>query len=60
MAELVCCHLCHRYRPASKMTGTRCTDREACVKAMFKAAPVSVPKTVLREQYGSSRIDRDD
>ena len=42
------------------MTGTRCTDREACVKAMFKAAPVSVPKTVLREQYGSSRIDRDD
>ena len=57
MAEqVICCHLCHRYRPASKMDETRCADREACLKA----APVSVPKSVLRKQYGSSRIDRDD
>ena len=56
MAKTVCCHLCHRYRPASKMDETRCADREACLKA----APVSVPKSVLRKQYGSSRIDRDD
>ena len=60
MAKTVCCHLCHRYRPAGKMDGTRCADREACLKAAFKAAPVSVPKTVLREQFGGSRIDRDE
>ncbi len=53
MADRVCCFLCHRYRPAAKMDGTRCADREACHAAMVKAAPVSVPKYVLRKQYGS-------
>lgn len=57
MAEKVCCYLCHRYRPVAKMTGTRCTDREACLTATFKAAPVSVPKYVLRHQFGSVRDD---
>jgi hypothetical protein len=52
----VCCHVCHRYRDPAKMEGTRCADRDACRKAAFKAAPVSVPKSVLRKQF-TSRIE---
>jgi hypothetical protein len=49
----VCCSVCHRYRAVEKMDGTRCADRDACLKAAFRAAPVSVPKRVLRKQFGS-------
>lgn len=56
MSELICCHMCHRYRKPEKMTGTRCTDRAACLKATFRATPVSVPKATLREMYGSVRL----
>lgn len=54
MSEKVCCFMCHRYRPVAKMDGTRCADRAACLSfALLRSAPVSVPKRVLRKQFGS-------
>jgi hypothetical protein len=53
MADLICCFMCHRYRKPEKMDGHRCADRDACAKATARAAPVSVPKRVLRKQYGN-------
>jgi hypothetical protein len=52
MSDTRTCFLCHRDRPVVKMDGNRCDDRDACLKAAFRAAPVSVPKSTLREQFG--------
>ena len=53
VADLVCCHLCHRYRKPEKMDGTRCIDRDGCRKAMLAwLNRDGVPKYVLRRQYG--------
>jgi hypothetical protein len=51
--ETRCCFICHRYRPVAKMDGNRCIDRDACLKASFRAAPVSVSKRILRKQFGN-------
>lgn len=48
--KVPCC-VCHRYREPDKMDGARCIDRESCFAAASKAAPVRVPKRVLRKHY---------
>lgn len=50
------CFVCHRERPIDKFDGRRCADRDNCLAAAAKAAPVKVPKRVLRRQFGNDVI----
>jgi hypothetical protein len=47
------CFVCHRERAVDKFEGRRCADRDGCFRAAARAKPVTVPKRVLRKQFGN-------